>query len=176
MQCACAMASRTSPEPHVRRGTEAEMARTQKNKATAKHLGILKAKLSKLKAEAAGIGGSVRQTTGGQAINFRTHVHLPCFLSGRWRQAWRWFRRDKGVCTPGCGSRHVHITLAWHTSLCTSSQSGDTRVGLVGFPSVGKSTLLTKLTGTESEAASYEFTVRGGRQRSRTGATAPLSP
>jgi len=38
-------------------------------------------------------------------------------------------------------------------------QSGDTRVGLVGFPSVGKSTLLTKLTGTASEAAAYEFTV-----------------
>ena len=38
------------------------------------------------------------------------------------------------------------------------SKSGDTRVGLVGFPSVGKSTLLTKLTGTFSEAASYEFT------------------
>ena len=37
-------------------------------------------------------------------------------------------------------------------------KSGDTRVGLVGFPSVGKSTLLTKLTGTFSEAASYEFT------------------
>lgn len=37
-------------------------------------------------------------------------------------------------------------------------QSGDTRVGLVGFPSVGKSTLLTKLTGTASEAAAYEFT------------------
>ena len=38
------------------------------------------------------------------------------------------------------------------------AKSGDTRVGLVGFPSVGKSTLLTKLTGTFSEAASYEFT------------------
>lgn len=38
------------------------------------------------------------------------------------------------------------------------SKSGDARVGLVGFPSVGKSTLLTRLTGTESEAADYEFT------------------
>ena len=36
------------------------------------------------------------------------------------------------------------------------TKSGDTRVGLIGFPSVGKSTLLTVLTGTESEAASYE--------------------
>jgi ribosome-interacting GTPase 1 len=38
------------------------------------------------------------------------------------------------------------------------TKAGDSRVGLVGFPSVGKSTLLTKLTGTFSEVASYEFT------------------
>ncbi|MEW5310512.1 MAG: hypothetical protein WDW38_002303 [Sanguina aurantia] len=35
---------------------------------------------------------------------------------------------------------------------------GDGRVALIGFPSVGKSSLLTQLTGTESEAAAYEFT------------------
>ncbi|KAL8118802.1 hypothetical protein AgCh_016338 [Apium graveolens] len=35
---------------------------------------------------------------------------------------------------------------------------GHGRVALIGFPSVGKSTLLTLLTGTHSEAASYEFT------------------
>ena len=38
------------------------------------------------------------------------------------------------------------------------TKAGDTCVGLVGFPSVGKSILLTKLTGTFSEAANYEFT------------------
>ncbi len=48
-------------------------------------------------------------------------------------------------------------------------KSGDSRIGLVGFPSVGKSTLLTKLTGfnknykliilgTFSKVAAYEFT------------------
>jgi len=35
---------------------------------------------------------------------------------------------------------------------------GDARVAFIGFPSVGKSTLLGALTGTESEAAAYEFT------------------
>ncbi|KAH9550742.1 hypothetical protein CY35_10G087500 [Sphagnum magellanicum] len=35
---------------------------------------------------------------------------------------------------------------------------GHGRVALIGFPSVGKSTLLTMLTGTQSEAAAYEFT------------------
>merc|ERR1711877_96396 len=35
---------------------------------------------------------------------------------------------------------------------------GDSRIALIGFPSVGKSSLLTALTGVESEAAAYEFT------------------
>ena len=35
---------------------------------------------------------------------------------------------------------------------------GDARVAIMGFPSVGKSSLLTVLTGVKSEAAAYEFT------------------
>lgn len=86
---------------------EAEMARTQKNKATNNHLGILKAKLAKLKRE---LIAPTKGAGGGKGEGFDV------------------------------------------------TKSGDARVGLVGFPSVGKSTLLSKLTGTHSEAADYEFT------------------
>mmetsp|Transcript_8366 Transcript_8366/g.16666 ORF Transcript_8366/g.16666 Transcript_8366/m.16666 type:complete len:376 (+) Transcript_8366:92-1219(+) len=89
---------------------EAEMARTQKNKATNYHLGTLKAKLAKLRSEL---------------------INGPGGKSAGTKNAERGFDVTK---------------------------SGDTRIGLVGFPSVGKSTLLTTLTGTRSEAAAYEFT------------------
>ncbi|KAI3866648.1 hypothetical protein MKW98_006098 [Papaver atlanticum] len=85
---------------------EAEMARTQKNKATEYHLGQLKAKIAKL----------------------RTQLLEP----------------PKGSAGAGEG---FEVTKFGHG-----------RVALIGFPSVGKSTLLTMLTGTKSEAASYEFT------------------
>eukprot|EP00163_Fabomonas_tropica_P027010 TRINITY_DN510_c0_g1_i3.p1 TRINITY_DN510_c0_g1~~TRINITY_DN510_c0_g1_i3.p1 ORF type:complete len:368 (+),score=123.64 TRINITY_DN510_c0_g1_i3:67-1170(+) len=86
---------------------EDEMARTQKNKATAAHLGLLKAKLAKYKRE----------------------LLAPPKSGG------------------GGGGEGFEVT-----------KSGDARVGMIGFPSVGKSTLLTKMTGTFSEAAAYEFT------------------
>jgi small GTP-binding protein len=90
---------------------ETEYARTQKNKATEGHLGILKAKLSKLRRELLEYSGGGKRSGG------------------------------------GASERGFEV-----------SKSGDTRVGLIGFPSVGKSTLLTQLTGTFSLAAGYEFT------------------
>ena len=37
-------------------------------------------------------------------------------------------------------------------------KSGDASVALVGFPSVGKSSLISQLTGVESEAGAFAFT------------------
>ncbi|KAF8309168.1 developmentally regulated GTP binding protein 1 [Clavulina sp. PMI_390] len=86
---------------------EAEMARTQKNKATSYHLGLLKAKLAKARRELIEPKGS-----GG-----------------------------------GGGGQGFDV-----------ARTGIASVGFVGFPSVGKSTLMSKLTGTYSEQAEYEFT------------------
>ncbi|KAG8889762.1 hypothetical protein FRB98_002684 [Tulasnella sp. 332] len=86
---------------------EDEMARTQKNKATSYHLGLLKAKLAKLRRE---------------------------LIAGP---------------SAGGGGGGVGFDVA---------RTGIASVGFVGFPSVGKSTLMSKLTGTHSEVAAYEFT------------------
>ena len=81
---------------------EAEMARTQKNKATAHHLGLLKARLAKLRRE----------------------LITP---------------KGGGGGGPGEGF--------------DAAKTGDARIGFVGFPSVGKSTLLSNLAGVYSEVA-----------------------
>lgn len=85
---------------------EKEVARTQKNKATEYHLGVLKAKLAKYRSELLDIKG-------------------------------------------GGGEKGEGFDVM---------KSGDARVALIGFPSVGKSTLLSKITKTKSVAAAYEFT------------------
>ncbi|GAA5952857.1 hypothetical protein JCM8115_002368 [Rhodotorula mucilaginosa] len=89
------------------RDIEAEMARTQKNKATEYHLGLLKAKLARYRAE---------------------------LLEGS----------SGGSSKAGAGF--------------DVAKAGFGRAVLIGFPSVGKSTLLSKVTSTESAAAAYAFT------------------
>ena len=84
----------------------AEIARTQKNKATEYHLGLLKAKLAR----------------------YRAQMMEPQGKKGE---------KGEGFDV---------------------MKSGDARVALIGFPSVGKSTMLSTITKTESEQASYEFT------------------
>lgn len=85
---------------------EKEIGRTQKNKATEYHLGLLKAKLAK----------------------YRQQLLEP---------------------TGKAGAKGDGFDVM---------KSGDARVALIGFPSVGKSTLLNTLTSTHSESANYEFT------------------
>eukprot|EP01031_Cornospumella_fuschlensis_P040449 gene40449-49297_t len=86
---------------------ELELSRTQKNKATTTHIGMLKGQLARL----------------------RTQLLLPAPGSGG--------GPTEGFAVP---------------------RSGDGRVALIGFPSVGKSSLLNAVTDTQSEAAAYEFT------------------
>lgn len=87
---------------------EEEMARTQKNKATEYHLGLLKAKLAKYRS--AIIDGDKKAAAGSKGEGFDVEKH------------------------------------------------GDARIAMIGFPSVGKSSILSHLTETESECAAYEFT------------------
>jgi small GTP-binding protein len=87
---------------------EDELHRTQKNKATEYHIGILKSKIAKLRRE----------------------LLSPKKLGG------------EGGAKKGFSVR----------------KSGDATAVIVGMPSVGKSTLLTKLTNAESKIADYAFT------------------
>ena len=84
---------------------EEEIKKTQYNKATQHHIGLLKAKLARL--------------------------------------------RDK---------QEQRGTKKGKSEGYSVKKSGDATVILVGFPSVGKSTLLTKLTNAESKTAGYAFT------------------
>jgi small GTP-binding protein len=87
---------------------ELELTRTQHNKATTTHIGMLKGQLARL----------------------RTQLMTPS-------------------ATEKNAGGHAGFDVA---------RNGDGRACLIGFPSVGKSSLLNKVTDTSSEVAAYEFT------------------
>src|ERR1700684_705518 len=64
----------------------------------------------------------------------------------------------------GGGCKFLFGSLDWNRGITGSTagfdvaRTGVASVGFIGFPSVGKSTLMSKLTGQHSEAAAYEFT------------------
>ena len=84
---------------------ETEYARTQKNKATEGHLGLLKAKLSKFRRELTELSTSKKGGGGAGEVRSFFYSLVPVLTS---------LQRGFEV-----------------------SKSGDTRVGLIGFPSVG---------------------------------------
>lgn len=76
--------------------------------------------------------------------NKNTEFHL-----GQLKAKLAKLRRELLLPTGGGGGPGIGFDVA---------KTGIASVGFVGFPSVGKSTLLSKLTGTHSEVAAYEFT------------------
>ena len=137
------------------------MARTQKNKATAGHLGMLKVN-RKRRRHGLRMGRAraffhprARAAARSPSLSL-SHPRPPPFffsLSKKKTQA-KLAKLRRELLEPsgagaGGGGRGDGFDV---------TKVGDARVGLVGFPSVGKSTLLTKLTGTFSEVAAYEFT------------------
>jgi len=93
--------------PEKIKAIQDEMARTQINKATEKHLGLLKAKIAKLK------------------------------------------REQEDDVTKKSGMKQDGFDVR---------RSGDATVVFIGLPSVGKSTLLNKMTGAKSTVGAFQFT------------------
>lgn len=105
------------------------MARTQRNKATAQHLGLLKARLAKLRREVL----TPKSGGGGPGEGF-------------------------DVAKTGDACIGFVVKFSIFTNSSEGKISNCQEFCLTGFPSVGKSTLLTTLAGVYSEVAAYEFT------------------
>ncbi|KAK9739281.1 50S ribosome-binding GTPase [Popillia japonica] len=118
---------------------EKEISRTQKNKATEYHLGLLKAKLAKYRSQLLEPSKKSEKGLGllkAKLAKYRSQLLEPSKKSEKGSQLLEPSKKSE----KGEGFDVL--------------KSGDARVALIGFPSVGKSTLLSTLTKTESEAAS----------------------
>jgi ribosome-interacting GTPase 1 len=138
------------------------MARTQKNKATAGHLGMLKVRgvgreKEKEKTRPARPARSLARPPSPtldhhEPAPLLTHSRRPHQTAQKNKQA-KLAKLRRELLEPSSGAGGGGRGDGFDVT-----KVGDARVGMVGFPSVGKSTLLTKLTGTFSEVAAYEFT------------------
>ncbi|TPX51258.1 threonine---tRNA ligase [Synchytrium endobioticum] len=82
-------------------------------------------------------------------LSISTTLQATAFHLGTLKAKLAKLRRELITPSGGGGGAGVGFDVA---------KTGVARVGFVGFPSVGKSTLMSKMTGTHSEVGAYEFT------------------
>jgi ribosome-interacting GTPase 1 len=124
---------------------EAEMARTQKNSKSEQHRSIHSKRIISYRSCLVA-PPIIPALTDSFHITEATNYHLGTLKAKLARLRDELFVEQSGGSGGGGDAEGFSV-----------SRNGDARVALIGFPSVGKSTLLGALTTTQSETAAYEL-------------------